>query len=133
MQTPTNADPLDADPLDADPRACTPPTCRPPGCRTPTRCRPPLDADLPQMQNPPGHVTCDTCWETTHPCGQTNTCENIILPQTSFAGGNNRFTLPCQGLAPPYGKSWMRHWLPWQSVPFSIRFLLHDPQTYIST
>ena len=23
------------------------------------------------------------------PCGQTHTCENITLPQTSFAGGNN--------------------------------------------
>ena len=33
------------------------------------------------------------CTETSRqrpaPCGQTNTCENIILPQISFAGGNN--------------------------------------------
>ena len=27
--------------------------------------------------------------ETPSPCGQTNTCEIITLPQTSFAGGNN--------------------------------------------
>ena len=26
-----------------------------------------------------------------HPRGQTNTCENITLPQTSFAGGNKDF------------------------------------------
>ena len=31
---------------------------------------------------PPFHLT---------PCGQTNTCENITLPQISFAGGNNNF------------------------------------------
>ena len=35
-----------------------------------------------------GHVTCDACWEAT-PRGQTNTCENITLSQTSFAGGND--------------------------------------------
>ena len=29
----------------------------------------------------------------TLPCGQTDACENITLPQTSFAGGNNRFLL----------------------------------------
>ena len=23
------------------------------------------------------------------PCGQTDACENVILPQTSFAGGKN--------------------------------------------
>ena len=27
--------------------------------------------------------------ETSSPCGQTDICENIALPQTSFAGGNN--------------------------------------------
>ena len=40
---------------------------------------------------PPGHVTCDAWWEANRPPtprGQTNTCENIILPQTSFAIGN---------------------------------------------
>ena len=44
----------------------------PPGCR------------------PPGHVTGDACWET-NPSpsrGQTNICENITLPQTSFVRGN---------------------------------------------
>ena len=28
---------------------------------------------------------------TSPPCGQTNTCENITLPQISSAGGNNNF------------------------------------------
>ena len=38
--------------------------------------------------DPPGHVTCDACWEAKPPSGQTNTtCENITLPQTSFAAG----------------------------------------------
>ena len=63
-----------------------------------------LDAEPPLMQTPlpwrqtlpldadhPGHVTCDGCWEAKHPPPhthtQTNTCENITLPQTSFAGG----------------------------------------------
>ena len=54
-----------------------PPGCRPlwrqtPRCRTPPLgCRPPPDADpsctdedLPGCR-PPGHVTCDACWETT--------------------------------------------------------------------
>ena len=46
----------------------------------------PLDADFP----PPGHVTCDACWEANPlPCRQTNTCEKITLPQTWFAGGKN--------------------------------------------
>ena len=46
----------------------------------------PPDSDPP----PPGNVTCDACWKPTQsPCGQTNTCENITLPKTSFAGGNN--------------------------------------------
>ena len=27
-------------------------------------------------------------WPCTRPCGQTDACENITLPQTSFAGGN---------------------------------------------
>ena len=62
-----------------------------------------LDANpSPWVQNPPpGHVTCDACWEANSPpldvchvtCDacweanppslwQTNTCENITLPQT---------------------------------------------------
>ena len=46
---------------------------------------PTLDADL------PCHVTCDACWEAIllWTEGMTHTCENITLPQTSFAGGNN--------------------------------------------
>ena len=35
-------------------------------------------------------MTCDACLDRDCLCGQTNTCENITLPQTSFAGGNNR-------------------------------------------
>ena len=27
------------------------------------------------------------------PCGQTDACENITLPQTSFAGGNNNIVI----------------------------------------
>ena len=48
----------------------------PPGCRPP----------------PPGHVTCDACWEAnTHSLvdRMTEDYENITLPQTSFAGGKN--------------------------------------------
>ena len=42
-----------------------PPVGRPlPGCRYP------LDA---------GHVTCDACWNTSPPFGQTNICENITI------------------------------------------------------
>ena len=41
----------------------------------------PLDAD------PPGHVTFDACWEANRPPPPW-TDKNIILPQTSFAGGN---------------------------------------------
>ena len=41
--------------------------------------------------DPPGHVTCDACWEDNplpSPCELTNTCEDITLPQTLFAGSN---------------------------------------------
>ena len=31
--------------------------------------------------------------ETPFPCGQTDTCEIITLPQTSFAGGKNTYGL----------------------------------------
>ena len=41
----------------------------------------------------------------------THASENITLPQTSFAGGNNRFLFQTQGLVPPpSGNSWIRHW-----------------------
>ena len=44
----------------------------------------PPDADFPGGR-PPGHVTCDACWEATPPTpGMTDACENIALPQTSF-------------------------------------------------
>ena len=60
-----------------------------------------LDADsLPPWRQtlldayPPGHVTCDACWEANTlpppPVDRmTDACKNITLPQTSFAGGNN--------------------------------------------
>ena len=59
-----------------------------------------LDADsLPPWRQtlldayPPGHVTCDACWEANTPPPpvdrMTDACKNITLPQTSFAGGNN--------------------------------------------
>ena len=68
MQTPRCRTPLDADPH--------------PGRRPLS----PTDADLPPS---PCHVTCDACWEANPHCWQTNTCENITLPKTSFADGNN--------------------------------------------
>ena len=42
------------------------------------------------------------------PYGQTDACENITLPQTSFAGGNNRLAQSPLGLASPAGISWIR-------------------------
>ena len=45
---------------------------------------------------PPGHVTCDACWEAnTPPDGQADTCEDITLPQTSFAGGKDLRVQDC--------------------------------------
>ena len=65
-------------------RSAHPPGGRPPWMQTP------LDAD------PPGHVTCDACWEANHPPFPVNriidACENITLPQTSFVGGNKVWT-----------------------------------------
>ena len=40
---------------------------------------------------PPGP---GTPWNQAPPRGQTHTCKHITLPQTSFAGGNNIFSLP---------------------------------------
>ena len=59
--------------------------------QTPLDVDPPLDADPLWMQTPPGHVTCDACWEATppHVDRMTDACENITLPQTSFADGKN--------------------------------------------
>ena len=53
-----------------------------PGCRHPPWRQTPLDADPPFGCTPPGHMTWDACWEANP---QTNTCENITLPQISFA------------------------------------------------
>ena len=112
--TPWMQIPLDADPpaLDADPpggrhlSGCRPPRCRPPfpldadppdayipkmqipQIQTPTWMHTTLVADLPGSR-PPSHVTSDACWEANHPCGQTNTCENITLPQTLSVGDKN--------------------------------------------
>ena len=63
----------------------------------------PLDRDLrqdipwietpPSTENPPGQRP--PAQRPRSPCWQTDTCENIILPQTSFAGCNNdNFLLP---------------------------------------
>ena len=78
---------------------------RPRGCRIPLPDADSLDVDPaggrpPQMQTPwrqtpriqtPSHVTCDAL-VSQPPCGQTITCVNITLPQTSFAGGRNTHT-----------------------------------------
>ena len=68
-----------------------PPRCRPPWMQTPLWMQTPtqmqtplLDAVPPPGCRPPG---CGS------PCGQTNTCENITLPQTSFSGGKKGFDL----------------------------------------
>ena len=57
-----------------------------------------------QGQRPPLEGTWDqtarqevTSYRDPPPCGQTDTCENITLPQTLFAGGNNGIT-PDMGL-----------------------------------
>ena len=85
-------------PLEADS-----PGCRPPGYRLPIWIqtphpggRPPtLDADPPGGR-PPGRMTCDACLEATSPPPtmdrMTGACENITLPQTSFAGGKKKPT-----------------------------------------
>ena len=76
-------------PLDADPPDAYIPKMQIPQIQTPsTWMHTPLDADLPGSR-PPSHVTSDACWETKHPCGQTNTCENITLPQTLSVGDKN--------------------------------------------
>ena len=70
MQTPTPWMHTPHPPLNADPPECRPPPDAEPQMQTP------LDAD------PPGHVT--------------HACENITLPQTSFAGG--KYYLPATSL-----------------------------------
>ena len=46
------------------------------------------DRDPPRRNMRPGSQTGSDVIQRL-PCGQTNTCENITLPQTWFAGGNN--------------------------------------------
>ena len=42
----------------------------------------------PWTETPPGHVTCDACWDRDFPISRiTDRCKNFALPQTSFAGG----------------------------------------------
>ena len=55
------------------------PGCRPPRMQTPLDAHLPLDADHPPDADPP------SLWTE----GITHVCENITLPQTSFADGNN--------------------------------------------
>ena len=53
--------------------------------------RPPPGQRPLHTETPPAHrdsPCTDTSRQRPSPCGQTNTCENIILPQISFAGGN---------------------------------------------
>ena len=89
MQIPQDEDPLEADPPDADiPWMQILLDTDPPEVVPPRAVRALLEAD------PPGYVTCDACWEANpSPYGQTNTCENIALPQTSFAGSNKSLVL----------------------------------------
>ena len=67
----------------------------PPGGRDPPGGRHPMEADTPWRQTlpggrPPGHVTCDACWEANPPVKRmTDRCKNITLSQTSFSGRKN--------------------------------------------
>ena len=83
------------------PVGCVPPACWPypvvshvsrgglsnplPGCKPPRMQTPLEEADS------PGHVTSDSGKPHPPSRGQTNTCEIITLPQTSFAAGKNFF------------------------------------------
>ena len=40
------------------------------------------------IEFPQTMFTCDACWEANPTSPLVDTCENITLPQTSFAGGN---------------------------------------------
>ena len=73
-QIPWMQTPLDEDPLNPDPMMWTL-----------------LEADPLWRQTPPGHVTCDACWEAKSPWTEllTDGSENITLPKTSFAGSND--------------------------------------------
>ena len=54
---------------------------------------PPPSPNPPETCMPCWDTTCNACWDTTHPlCTEflTHTTENATLPQTSFAGGNER-------------------------------------------
>ena len=81
-ETPT----LDGDPLDIDP-----PKQRPPGRNMAPGTEKPPEGTWDQAARQEVTSYRDL------PCGQTDTCKNITLPQTSFADGNYKvwnFTFP---------------------------------------
>ena len=83
------------------PVGCVPPAAVAVGCLHQDQTPPPQDHAPPRDQAlpPPGPGTPPPDQAppgTRHPpdqappCGQTDTCKHITLPQTSFAGGNNK-------------------------------------------
>ena len=73
---------------------CIPVGCVPPAAvavpgglhQTPPGSRHPSQGGTPQTRHPPDQAPPDQA----PPCGQTHACKHITLPQTSFAGGNNK-------------------------------------------
>ena len=68
------------------------PVQRPPQTDSPDRDPPPEHEtrDRPPRRNMgPVNQTGSEIIETPSPCGQTDSCKNITLPQTSFVGSNN--------------------------------------------
>ena len=87
----------------------------PPGGSTPSGgSTPPGESTPPRRKHPPGgstHPKEAPTQEDAPPVNKmTNRCKNITLPQTSFAGGNNRLLAKFRDWCPPSGKSWIRHW-----------------------
>ena len=114
LSLPLDADPLDADPspfLDADPLPSL--ECRPPGCRLPVMW-PVMHAGTPTSP-PPGWWSCDLwCMLGSQPPSptpvnrMTGMGKNIILAQTSFAGGNES-VISCKWL-PIFREIWPAKW-----------------------
>ena len=108
-----SAHPPNADPHVGRPRGVCP-TPPPPWMQT-------LGSTPPWKQTP--LWSCDACWEATPPCGQTNTCDNITLPQTSFAGGNYPWvTLRVSGMCKTFfyrtrRRLWLRNNHEYQPIP----------------
>ena len=98
------------------PVGCILPTCCPylPACTAPGRYLP-----LVWGVSAPRGCTClwsggggciPACNGADPPCEQNDRqVQNITLPQTSFAVGNNRFLPKTERLAPPSGHSWIHH------------------------